>query len=245
MADSAILRIDELVVDGVLAGRIRPGTRLIEQQLGGIFGVSRTRIREALIRLKARGIVRVEPRRGWFVVEPSIDEAHQAFAARRAIEVGLLHCAAALDVASIRRLGVHIGEEREAIAHGDVGRRSFLLGDFHVCLAGILGNRLIADIVRDLTARTLLISMLYQSSHDACASCTDHERILAALVDRDIAGAARLMASHIGSVETALRLPPAPDPLASLREVLRPQSGRRPPEFPPTDNATKEIRHES
>jgi len=214
--------IDELVVEGVLAGRIHPGMRLGEQQLGGLFGVSRTRVREALIRLKARGIVRVEPRRGWFVVEPSLEEARQAFEARRAIEVGLLHCAHRLSPQAMDRIRDHVCQERGAISEGDVAHRSFLLGDFHVCLAELLGNRLIADILRDLTARTLLISMLYQSQHDAHESCSDHERILDALAAGDVADAARLMSEHIGTVEAGLRTPAAADPIAGLREALRP-----------------------
>jgi len=222
VGEGAGVAIDELVVDGILAGRIRPGMRLVEQQLGVLFGVSRTRVREALMRLKARGIVRVEPRRGWFVVEPSLEEARQAFEARRAIEVGLLHCARVLDAPAISRISAHIAQERAAIAQQDVGRRSFLLGDFHVCLAELLGSRLIADILRDLTARTLLISMLYQSNHDAHESCTDHERILAAMAEGDFAFAARLMAEHIGSVEAGLSAPVAADPLSGLREALRP-----------------------
>ena len=40
----------------------------------------------------------------------------------------------------------------------DVGTRSFLLGDFHVCLAECLGNNLLADTLRDFTARTTLIA---------------------------------------------------------------------------------------
>ena len=46
------------------------------------------------------------------------------------------------------------------------------LGDFHVCLAECLGNSLLADTLRDFTARTTLIAMPYQSSHDAAQSCS-------------------------------------------------------------------------
>ena len=56
-----------------------------------LIGVSRTMVREALIRLETRGIVHVSPRRGWFVVEPSLDEAQEAFQARCAIEMGFLY----------------------------------------------------------------------------------------------------------------------------------------------------------
>ena len=59
-------------------------------------------------------------------------------------------------------------------------------------------------MLRDLTARTTIVATLYQSSHDARASCADHERIVARLAAGDIDGAERLMLTHIGSVEAAL-----------------------------------------
>ena len=79
------------IVDAILAGRLSSGQRLGEQSLAELFGVSRTLVREALARLSARGMVEVSARRGWFVVQPSRDEAEEAFQARVAIETGLLH----------------------------------------------------------------------------------------------------------------------------------------------------------
>jgi DNA-binding GntR family transcriptional regulator len=78
------------IIDAVLAGRLKAGTRLGEQQLAQSFGVSLTIVREALIRLETRGIVQVSARRGWFIIEPSIEEGREAFDACRAIEIGLL-----------------------------------------------------------------------------------------------------------------------------------------------------------
>jgi DNA-binding GntR family transcriptional regulator len=63
------------VVDAILAGRVTPGQRLGEQELADVFGVSRTLVREAMARLSARGMVEVTSRRGWFVVEPSREDA--------------------------------------------------------------------------------------------------------------------------------------------------------------------------
>ncbi|CAN5409920.1 GntR family transcriptional regulator [soil metagenome] len=226
--------IDERIVDAILAGRITPGQRLGEQPLGELFGVSRTRVREALMRLQARGIVEVSARRGWFVVEPSQDEAREAFEARRAVEVGLLCCVGSVREGAVERLKAHIREERRAIASSDVGERSFLLGDFHVCMAESLGNGALAGILRGLTARTVLIAALYQSNFDASGSCTDHENIVAALEAGNLQEAARLMDLHIGSVEAALRKRPAPDPLQVLRDALEPLSTPRPPPQEPS-----------
>ena len=82
--------IAQRVVESILAQKLSPGERLGEQELADLFGVSRTLVREALMQLQARGFVEVRSRKGWFVVEPSIDEARDAFAARRIIESGML-----------------------------------------------------------------------------------------------------------------------------------------------------------
>ena len=57
-----------------------------------------------------------------------------------------------------------MARQRAAIAADDVAARSFLLADFHVCLVEELGNRILLDVMRDLTARTVLIASLYQST---------------------------------------------------------------------------------
>jgi len=229
------IEIAQRVVESILAQQLKPGERLGEQQLADMFGVSRTLVREALMQLQARGFVEVRTRKGWYVVEPSIAEARDAFAARRAVESGMLRDSSLLrdtgkplqDV--IRRLRHHVKEEEAAIASADVATRTFLLADFHVCLAECLGHRVLCDLLRDLTARTTLVASLYQSTHDARASCADHARIVKALAERDLEGAARQMLVHIGDVEQALGKASATlDPVERLRESLAPLQALKP-----------------
>ncbi len=215
-----VVDIEEHVLAAVLAGRLAPGTRLGEMQMAELFGVSRTKVREALVRLETRGIVTVSARRGWYVVEPSVEEAAEAFEARKIVETGLLAAARGLDAAAVARLRRHLEIEHAALCGDDVGARTCLLGDFHIHLADLLGNRVIAEIVRDLTARTTLISMLYQPKDKAEESSHDHEEIVAALEAGDFAGAARLMSAHIDAVEAGLDLSRRPDPLAGLRDAF-------------------------
>lgn len=201
--------IAQRVVDSILSQRLPPGERLGEQALADLFGVSRTLIREALMQLQARGFVEVRTRKGWYVVEPSVAEARDAFAARRAVESGLLRQAdGQLEGRPlqhvVRRLRQHVREERAAIEGADAATRAFLLADFHVCLAECLGHRLLSDMLRDLTARTTLVATLYQSTHEARTSCADHERIIAAIAQGQLQRAADLMLEHIGKVESSL-----------------------------------------
>jgi len=211
------------VVDAILCGRIAPGQRLGEQELADVFGVSRTLVREAMARLSARGMVEVSSRRGWFVVQPSRADAAEAFSARIAIETGMLHALdGPLPRTKLARLKMHYKAEQVAIRGSDAGNRSYLLGDFHVCLAECASGPLLADILRDLTARTTLVATLFQSTHDAALSCSEHVAIVAALERGDAGGAAELMRAHIGAVAAALGAPaPQPDPLDPLRQALQ------------------------
>jgi DNA-binding GntR family transcriptional regulator len=216
--------IAQRVVDSILAQKLAPGERLGEQELAEHFGVSRTLVREALMQLHARGFVEVRSRKGWYVVEPSLDEARDAFAARRAVESGILREAGQPLQSVVRKLRQHIRDERAAIAGADAATRAFLLADFHVCLAECLGHRVLSDMLRDLTARTTLVATLYQSTHDAQQSCAEHGEIVAALEAGDADEAARRMLAHIGSVEDALgeSMRSQADAQGRLRAVLAP-----------------------
>lgn len=198
-------QIAQRVVESILAQKLLPGERLGEQELADLFGVSRTLVREALMQLQARGFVEVRTRKGWYVVEPSLDEARDAFAARRAVESGMLQQAGKPLQSALRRLRAHVQDEQRAIDGPDPAARAFLLADFHVCLAECLGHRRLAAMLRDLTARTTLVATLHQSTHDARQSNADHARIVAALGKGDLHRAAELMLVHIGEVEAGLQ----------------------------------------
>jgi DNA-binding GntR family transcriptional regulator len=215
--------IAQRVVESILAQKLAPGERLGEQELADLFGVSRTLVREALGRLSARGMVEVNARRGWYVVQPSREEARDAFTARLAIETGLVRTLGApLDAPALARLERHVEDERAAIARGDPGERSYLLGEFHVCLAECSGHALLAEILKDLTARTTLIATLYQSTHDASRSCDEHAEIVAALRAGDHALAEARVRAHIGEVADHLQDGAGRDPLDGLRSALLP-----------------------
>ena len=63
--------IERAILAAIAEGRMKPGERLSETQLAEVFDVSRTIVREALMRLEGRHIISVSPRRGWFVITPS------------------------------------------------------------------------------------------------------------------------------------------------------------------------------
>ena len=101
------------------------------------------------------------------------------------------------------------------MARTDVSGRTRLLADFHVVLARMLGNEVLAEMLVDLLTRSSLIALMYQSAHSAEHSQAEHVAIVDALERRDARAAVRLLESHLGNVERNLRLSPRISDLAS------------------------------
>jgi DNA-binding GntR family transcriptional regulator len=218
-AGQSTQRIVESITTAIVERRLMPGTKLAEQQIADLFRVSRTVVRQALNQLSRDRLVTLEPARGAFVAQPSVEEAHQVFEVRRMIEAQMARqlCASATP-AQIAELRQHLVDESGAVARVDVAGRTRLLADFHVVLARMLGNEVLADLLADLLARCSLIALMYQSAHSAEHSAEEHVAIVDAIERRDARAAARLMESHLEHVERNLQLHPR---VGDLADVLR------------------------
>lgn len=202
-------RIAESITQAIVERRLMPGTKLAEQQLADIYACSRTLVRQALNQLSRDRLVTLEPARGAFVAQPSVEEARQVFEVRKMLESAMLgELALRITPAQIRQLRSHLKQEREAIKRTDVPGRTRLLADFHVLLAKQLGNEVLAQLLGDLLSRSSLIALMYQSSHSATESQSEHEAIVDALEAGDPRAAQQLLDGHLGNVEANLRLNP-------------------------------------
>ena len=213
--------IADSLIKAIAEQRMAPGTRLVEEELGAAFGVSRTVVRQALTRLASDGFVAVRPRKGWYVIEPSDVEVAQAFAARRLIELTILReFVGVATKAQLKGLRSHLHDQHTAVELGDAPRRTHLLGDFHVQIADALGNPHLVRVVADLVTRTNLMSMLYQSNQEASHSADEHDDILRAIEARNADKAVRLMEQHLRNVEAGLQHRKESDPVARLQQTL-------------------------
>ncbi len=213
---TATERIAASITQAIVERRLMPGTKLAEQQIADIFKVSRTLVRQALNQLSRDRLVTLEPARGAFVAQPSVEEARQVFEVRKMLEAAMItQLAASISKPQIIQLRAHLKAEREAVARTDVSGRTRLLADFHVILARMQGNEVLAQLLSDLLSRSSLISLMYQSSHSAAASQAEHQAIVDALEKRDAKAAVKLLDHHLGNVEANLRLNPRVQDLAS------------------------------
>ena len=210
-------RIADSITTAIVERRLMPGTKLAEQKIADIFKVSRTLVRQALMQLSRDHLITLEPARGARVAEPGIEEAKQVFEARNMLEAALIRRAAReLSDAQIAALRAHLKAEADAVHRTDVSGRTRLLADFHVVIAQMLGNAVLARMLGDLVSRCSLIALMYQSAHSAEHSAAEHVAIVDALARRDARAAVKLMAQHLDNVERNLRLDPRAPELGAV-----------------------------
>lgn len=202
---------DDLVYDKIHAAigaqELPPGTRLREDEMRRIFGVSRARIRKVFSRLAHAGLVTIEPNKGASVFQPTPREAREIFAARRGIEATIVRLLAGKlskqDVAALKR---HIDLEVEAEAGRNWSEMVRLSGEFHLLMAEIAGNAILLRFLRELITREALVILVYERPGQPSCSHHEHSLILDALSSSEPDKAVALMDEHLGNVEDRLDL---------------------------------------
>jgi DNA-binding GntR family transcriptional regulator len=195
------------IFDAILEQRLAPGTKLSEEALGEIFGVSRTIIRRALSRLAHEGVVLLRPNRGGVVASPSVDQARQIFYARRMVERAITELAVehatAEQLAELRQM---VSDEQSSFSRGDRGAGIRLSGEFHLKLAVAAKNAPLVSFQRSLVSQTSLIIAQYESGSRSHCSYDEHNQLLDAIEARDTAKAVSLMMQHMDHIDSKLNL---------------------------------------
>jgi DNA-binding GntR family transcriptional regulator len=183
-----------------------PGERLAEETLARVLGVSRTPVREALLRLGEVGLVRVSPRRGFSMPIVSPDDLIELYDLRAALETHATQRATPLvsdaDIAD-QRARQQSAHDR-AVAGSPAAADEFFRADIalHEMLHAYGGNRRSARLLTDLMGQLSLPSRrAARHPENRLAAIAEHNRILAALSERDASAATTAMADHIEAVK--------------------------------------------
>ena len=107
----------------ILEGRLPPGTTLLETEVANLLSLSRTPIREALIRLEEEGLVEVKPRHGVTVRAQSLDDLAEIYEVFSALEVQAARLAAVrgLEPSESERLKSLMDQMEKATRSDDIG----------------------------------------------------------------------------------------------------------------------------
>ena len=205
--EKSVDEIYERIYVAILEHRLHPGTKLGEERLADIFGVSRARVREVLARLAHEQIVELFPQRGAYVAKPTPEQARDVFEARRIIEPAVLRrLVETLTADKVQRLRQHIELEADARRRGDKRAVIRLSGEFHTLLAELAGNSALARSMRELCMLTCLTIFLYDAP--TAQSCRDdeHQMIIDAVAKKDRARAEKIMLEHLDHIEGSVKL---------------------------------------
>lgn len=182
------------------------GTFINEQEIAAAVGVSRTPVREALLRLAAEDLVQLLPNRGAFLAPVSVEQTRQIIQARGVIETwAARHCLAAGTVPLTALTDLLRAQEALAVSGPDV---EFVRVDseFHVLLVRAAGNLLLERTYDALHARHVVLGLAAARRHAFRHEdvVREHGSVLAALGSGDADAAERAIWDHLARTEQVL-----------------------------------------
>ena len=181
----------------ILSGKLKSGSRLIEQELSEKMGMSRFPVREAFASLECEGLVTIEPYKGAFISIPDSTEIVETYEIRELLEAHALSLAMRGDVAGIAaRLSAIISAMDAAT---EPSREDFLRNDFefHETLCKLTGNSVLSRTW--LTLSTKIQILLNEELHVESMSqmCRNHQRLCTLIASGDVAAASGELRAHL------------------------------------------------
>jgi DNA-binding GntR family transcriptional regulator len=199
-ASSLTDQVVDAVREAIRAGQLRPGQLYSVYQLADQLQISRTPVREGLLRLAEAGMIEIARNRGFRVLDRDHTDVAEVFHLRLLLEIPAVRRAARrVDDALLAGLHEELAAMRTAAVDGDTVL--FMRHDqrFHARMLAAAGNRKLVDVVdnlRDIT--TTLGASTTEKSRTLSDIADEHEPILAALAARDADAAAAAVHAHLG-----------------------------------------------
>lgn len=204
LSEDAYTVVRDILLNG---DRYNPGDKVSVEELSRELGVSRTPLWAAINRLEAERVVEVVPRQGVYLVDYDPARALEMYIAREALE-GMAARLAATN-ATDRQLAIlqrSIDNQRECLSRGDADGYYTRTIEFHEEIVRAANNLTLERLLKSVFAqmRAMRIQRNSIPTH-LPKSCTDHEKILAAIRKRDPDLAEREARSHMQDLASAIR----------------------------------------
>ena len=200
-------RVYERIKEAIQDGRIKPGQRLIQDALARQLGISRSPVREAIVRLGQEGFIHLEPHRG-AVVRPVTDrEMDQIYQVRQLLEP--FAAAEASAHATDEEIGRLVEVQREAEQQRDAlnpGQVFWVNGEFHRVLVAPCRNEVLVGLLASLWERqvTFRAFAMYAERRGAVDHMlSEHQGILDAFRSRRRERVRTLVDYHIRDARVA------------------------------------------
>ncbi|MFB4341638.1 GntR family transcriptional regulator [Pantoea sp. CS_6] len=197
--------IYQALMNAIVEHQLPPGSKLPEEALSEVFGVSRTGIRKVLQRLAAVQMITLTPKRGAHVATPSVEEARDIFRTRSLLECGNLSAVLEhLQAPHLAGLTALVEQEKEAIARHDGPAAIRLSAAFHIKLQAISGNQVLTDLVTQLAQRSSLVIATWGAPWQRGCRCDDHGQLLQRLREKDLVSLTASLQHHFEHIVASL-----------------------------------------
>jgi DNA-binding GntR family transcriptional regulator len=196
------------VKNAVLNRGYEGGTLLTEGGLAEAVGVSRTPVREALLRLEAEGLLKLYPKKGALVLPVSAQEIADVVETRLLVEQhAVAKVVGAVPARLIERLEESLAEQRAHAATGDLVAFSAADRGFHAEIVRAAGNRILAHLYDQLRDRQLRmgVATMHAEPSRVAKNIAEHAEILDALRQGAAEAAAGVVQRHVSWVSTLAR----------------------------------------
>ncbi|MBX3601475.1 MAG: GntR family transcriptional regulator [Rubrivivax sp.] len=184
----------ERIREAIVSGELQLGAQVSEAQLAARLGVSKTPVREALLRLKNDGLVEIHPQRGTFVFRLTPAQVGQLCSYRAMVETAALREAFAADAAGLQREWSRcVAEMRKAERARDLRALARIDMDFHWQLFAHCRDEYLCAGYE--VVRSQLVALRHRSPiANAVAS---HQVLVDALAAGDVERAGALLREHV------------------------------------------------
>ncbi|GED85861.1 GntR family transcriptional regulator [Streptomyces sp. 6-11-2] len=194
-ADRVYTHVKQAVLDRSYEG----GTLLTEGELAEAVGVSRTPVREALLRLEVEGLIKLYPKKGALVLPVSAQEIADVVETRQLVEEYAARKAVPASPGLIERLEELLQKQKKQAAAGDFAAAAVTDRCFHAEIVRSGGNEILSRLYDQLRDRQLRMGVAVMHSHpDRLAkTLAEHEQILDALRSGDAEAAVDVVHRHV------------------------------------------------
>ncbi|WP_329119900.1 GntR family transcriptional regulator [Streptomyces sp. NBC_01465] len=195
-------RVYAHIKQAVLDRRYEGGTLLTEGDLAEAVGVSRTPVREALLRLEVEGLIKLYPKKGALVLAVSAQEISDVVETRLLVEEFAVRKAVPPSPALIARLEELLEQQKEQAAAGDLAEVSVTDRCFHAEIVRSAGNQILSRLYDQLRDRQLRMGVAIMHAHPdrVTKNVTEHTEILDAMRAGDTEEAVAVVHRHVGRV---------------------------------------------
>ncbi|MEN1967959.1 GntR family transcriptional regulator [Lentibacillus sp. N15] len=182
----------------IIKGNLKPGQRLVQEEISHRLGVSRIPVKEGLKNLDAQGFIHLEPYKGATVKEISKKDIQETYYLRSILEgIACTQATVLLTKKAIDDLNGILSESEEALKTNNIEQFISISRNFHLYIINLSGYNRLKYLIDSLWTGIVPYTSPETLNEEGELSLSDHEYILERMINKDASGAENAMRMHI------------------------------------------------